>query len=89
MGVVEKSKPRVIVKTYGRGSLLGLLSVPFAFLMASRGMNGSQESAARDMEDDAVAMTRQGYRVVSCCEYGMPRLGITYHKVTYQLVERS
>jgi hypothetical protein len=47
MGVVEKSKPRVIVKTYGRGSLLGLLSVPFAFLMASRGMNGWQESAAR------------------------------------------
>jgi hypothetical protein len=41
------------------------------------------------MEDDAVAMTRQGYRVVSCGEYGMPRLGITYHKVTYQLVERS
>ena len=77
---------RVIVKTYGRGSLLGLLSIPFAFLMASRGMHGWQESAARDMEDDAVAMTRQG---VSCGEYGMPRLGITYHKVTYQLVERS
>jgi hypothetical protein len=51
-------------------------------------MNGWQESAARDMEDDAVAMARQGYRVASG-EYGFPRLGITYYKVTYQLVERS
>ena len=89
MGVVEKSKPRVIVKTYGRGSLLGLLSVPFAFLMASRGMNGSQESAARDMEDDAVATARQGYRVVASGEYGIPLLGITYFKVTYQLVDQA
>jgi hypothetical protein len=90
IGQFERGKRRrVIVKTYGRGSLLGLLSIPFAFLMASRGMHGWQESAARDMEDDAVAMARQGYRVVASGEYGMPRLGITYYKVTYQLVERS
>jgi hypothetical protein len=89
MGVVEKGKPRIIVKTYGRGSLLGLLSLPFAFLMASRGMNGWQESAARDTEDDAVAMARQGYRVVASGEYGIPLLGITCFKVTYQLVDQA
>jgi len=89
MGVVEKGKPRVVVKTYGRGSLLGLLSLPFAFLMASRGMNGWQESAARDTEDDAVAMARQGYRVVASGEYGIPLLGITCFKVTYQLVDQA
>lgn len=89
MGVVEKSEPGVVVKTYGRGSLLGLLSLPFAFLMASRGMNGWKESAARDMEDDAVAMARRGYRVVASGEYGIPRLGITYFKVTYQLGDQA
>jgi hypothetical protein len=47
IGQFERGKRRrVIVKTYGRGSLLGLLSIPFAFLMASRGMHGWQESAA-------------------------------------------
>jgi len=90
MGKLAGGKHRgVVVKTYGRGSLLGLLSLPFAFLMASRGMNGWQASAARDMEDDAVTMARRGYRVVASGEYGFPRLGITYYRVTYQLVERS
>ena len=78
---------RIVVKSYGRGSLLGLLSVPFALLMASRGMHGWQVAAAREMEDDAAAMARQGYRVVSSGEYGLPRLGITYCKVTYELVD--
>ena len=89
MGVVDKSKPRVVVKKYGRGSLLGLLSVPLALLMASRGMHGWQEAAARAMEDDAVAMARQGYRAVASGEYGIPLLGITYFKVTYQLVDQA
>jgi hypothetical protein len=90
MGQLTRGRPpEVVVKTYGRGSLLGLLSIPFAFLMASRGMNGWQQSAARDMEDDAVAMARQGYRVVASGEYGIPLLGITHYKVTYQLVEQA
>jgi hypothetical protein len=78
--------PRVVAKTYGRGVLLGLLSLSFAFLMASRGMRGWQESAARAMEDDAVEMARQGYRITSSGEFGWPMFGITYHKVTYERV---
>jgi len=90
MRLFEPAGPKpIVVKTYGRGSLLGLLSFPFAFLMASRGMNRWQESAARDMEDDAVAMARQGYRVVASGEYAIPLLGIAYYTVTYQLVERA
>ena len=74
MRLFEPAEPKpIVVKTYRRGGLLGLLSLPFAFLMASRGMNGWQEFAARDMEDDAVAMARQGYRVVACGEYGIHR----------------
>jgi hypothetical protein len=86
--MIGKSEPaRVITKTYGRGSFLGLLSLPFAFLMASRGMRGWQESAARAMEDDAVEMARQGYRITSSNEYGWPIFGITYYKVTYERVD--
>ena len=89
MRLFEPAEPKpIIAKTYDRGSLLGILSLPFAFLMASRGMNGWRESAARDMADDAVAMARQGFRVVASGEYGIPRLGITYFKVTYQLVDQ-
>ena len=88
MGLFGTTGPkRTVVKTYGRGSLLGGLNLILAYLMASRGMNGWQESAARAMEDDAVAMARQGYRIVSSGEYGLPRFGIVYYKVTYELVD--
>src|SRR6266511_4688137 len=88
MRLIGKSEPpRVITKTHGRGSLLGVLSLPFAFLMASRGMRGWQESAVRDMSDDAVEMARQGYRILSGGEYGWPMFGITYYKVTYERVD--
>jgi hypothetical protein len=78
---------RTVVKTYGRGSLLGFLSVPFAFIMARQGMHGWQDSAVRDMEDDAVAMARNGYQVVGTQQFGWPRLGIVYFRATYELVE--
>jgi hypothetical protein len=64
-----------------------VLSLPLAYLMASRGMHGWQEAAVRAMEDDAVAMARQGYRVASSAEYGMPMFGMTHYKVTYELVD--
>jgi hypothetical protein len=88
MRLIGKSEPRrVITKTYGRGSLLGVLSLPFAFFMASRGMRGWQASAVAAMEDDAVEMARQGYRIRSSREYGWPIFGITYYKVTYERVD--
>jgi hypothetical protein len=88
MGRISKEEPkRVVVKTYGRGSLLGVLSLPFAFLMARQGMRGWQESAAREMEDDAVAMSKRGYRVGSSEERGMAQFGIVYYRVTYELVD--
>ena len=55
IGPARRSEPkRVVVKTYGRGDLLGLISVPFALAMAARGMNGWQQAAVREMEDDEV-----------------------------------
>ena len=90
MASSNKAEPRrVVVKTYGRGGLLGVLSLPFAFLMASRGMRGWQETAIRDMEEDGVAMARRGYRIVSTDEHGMPVFGITYYTVKYELVDSA
>lgn len=51
----------------------------------SLGMNGWQQSAAREMEDDAVAVARRGYRVASSTEVGIPAFGVVYDKVTYEL----
>jgi hypothetical protein len=79
------TRPRpTVVKMYGRGSFLALLSPLIAFLMARQGMNGWQQSAIRDMEDDAAAMARQGYRVASSDEVGIPLLGIVAYRVTYE-----
>jgi hypothetical protein len=80
---VESERP-VIVKQYGRGSLLGYLSLPLALLMAAAGMRGWQQSALRAMEDDAVEMAKEGYRVAATDEYGWPAFGITWYKVTYE-----
>jgi hypothetical protein len=80
----EAEPRRVVVKSYGRGSLLGVLSLPLSLLMASRGMRGWQETAIRDMEVDAVAMASRGYRIVSTEERGMPVFGITYYTVRYE-----
>jgi hypothetical protein len=78
-----------VVKTYGAGSFLGLLSPLLAFFMARRGMNGWQQSAIRQMEDDAVAMSRSGYRVVSSDEIAKPLLGIVSYRVTYERMDDS
>ena len=76
---------RTVVRTYGRGSVLGFLSPLLAYFMAARGMNGWEQSAERNMERDALAMAQRGYRVVSADQYRMPLFGIAYFKVRYEL----
>jgi hypothetical protein len=87
MSPARRQPDHVIVKNYGRGGLLGLISPLFAFLMARQGMNGWQQRALREMEDDTVTMARRGYRVVSSEEVAMPLFGITYYRVTYRMAE--
>ena len=93
LSAVARSRPdapkRNVVKTYGRGSLLGFLSLPFAMIMARLGMHGWQDSALRAMEDDAIVMARAGYRVVETRQLGWPQLGIVSFRVTYELVAQS
>jgi very-short-patch-repair endonuclease len=64
-----------------------VISLPIAFLAASRGGNGWRERSARDAERDAAAMAAQGYRVVSIEERSVPHLGIYWQEVTYELVD--
>jgi hypothetical protein len=82
------SARRVLVKSYGRGSLLGVLGLMYAYLMARQGMRGWEASAVRAMEDDAVAMARKGYRIVTSEERGMRAFGIVYYRVTYERVDQ-
>jgi hypothetical protein len=83
------SKPQRLIKHYGRGSLLGVLSLPAAWLLASRGATGWQEKAQRDMEKDVPEMMRKGYRVVSTEERQVPAFGMYWLDVTYELVDRN
>lgn len=87
MPSVPEAGPPVVVKAYGRGSLLGLLSVPIAYAMAAVGMRGWENAALRSMEDDAVAFARRGYRVRSTVVRGWPQLGIVTYTVTYERAE--
>jgi hypothetical protein len=78
---------RTAVKTYGRGSFLGLLSPLLAYFMAARGMNGWERSTVQAMEKDAVEMARRGYRIVSTEETALPVFGMASYKVTYELID--
>ena len=86
LGTQGKLK-RTVVRTYGRGSVLGLISPILAFFMASRGMDGWRQSAVRDMEGDMVAMARRGCRVVATDEREIPPFGISWYRVTYKLAD--
>jgi hypothetical protein len=92
MGLFGKAKPRRIeVKEYGRDSFLGLINPLMTFfILGARSTTARGNYQARlieKMEDDSVEMRRRGYRVVSSREYERSALGITYFKVTYELVE--
>jgi hypothetical protein len=80
-----KEPRRKVVKTYGRGSLLGVLSLPIAFVMARAGMRGWKDSAEQAMQKDVALMSERGYRVVSADEYAVPAFGFVYFKVRYEL----
>ncbi len=82
-------KTRTVVRTYGRGSLLGLLSPILSFFMASRGMNGWQQSAVREMERDAAEMAGRGYRILTSEEHEIPLFGAVWFRVTYELRDPS
>ncbi len=71
------------------GSLLAVLSLPIAWLMAAMGMNGWQRSALRAMERDGVELRARGYRIARIDEGAIPALGVVYYVVTYDQVDQG
>ncbi len=88
MGPSRRTKPTRVTRTYGRWTLLGLLSPMLTSLMVSLGIWSPHEpetlSAA---QRDAQRMVDDGYRVVSSDEYAIPLFGVAFLKVTYELVD--
>ena len=89
MHLFRSAEPKqIIVREYGRASFLGLLSPLLALVTV--GILGSDRRAAaieRAMEKDAALMFARGYRIASSREYSLPRFGVGYLKVTYELVD--
>ena len=67
------------------GSLLAVLSLPVAFVLAALGMNGWQRSALLAIERDAIDLRARGYRITQTDEGAIPRLGVVFYIVTYEL----
>lgn len=83
---------RVVVKEYGRDSILfaainPLMTSLMVNVLGMKSPSGSADRIALAMENDAVKMAQRGYRIVSTHEYEQPRLGVSYYKVTYELVD--
>jgi hypothetical protein len=92
VGLIGKAKPkRVVVKECGRDSFLGLINpIMTLLILCGRGTTGQSNYQARLMEKlekDAAAMLKRGYRIASSREYERTTLGISYYKVTYELVD--
>jgi len=80
----------LVVRTYGRDSLIGLLSPLLALMVRAFGLQlrlSSEDQVRLEMERDAVAMTRKGYRVASSEQFEIQPLGIVWYRVTYALTE--
>jgi hypothetical protein len=91
MSRLNRGKPRRrVVRTYGRDSLLGLANPLLALIVRAFGLTirlKSEEQVMLEMERDAVAMIRRGYRIASSRQYEAPPFGAVWHQVTYELAE--
>jgi hypothetical protein len=79
----------IVVKSYGRDSLIALVNPLLTLMARAFGFQlrlKSEDQVALEMERDAVGMWRQGYRIVSNEQYEIAPFGAVWHKVTYELV---
>jgi len=83
---------RIVVREYGRDSILfaavnPLMTFVMVGILGMRDPLRVQDRVALAMEKDAMKMAKKSYRIVSSQEYEAPKLGVVYHKVTYELVD--
>jgi hypothetical protein len=93
-GPLGPSEPRrVVVREYGRDSLLVWANLLLAPLFAALGLRvgvQSEDQLAARIEADAAAMRRQGYLVASTERLSLPVVGAPsqaayWYRVTYEL----
>ena len=88
------AKPkRVVVREYGRDSLVVWANVLMAPVFAALGLRvglRSEEQLAAKIETDAAEMRRKGYLVASTQTFSLPVIGAprqraSWYRVTYEL----
>ena len=94
-GLFGPSEPkRIVVREYGRDSLLVWANLLLAPLFAALGMRvgiQSEERLAARIEADAAAMRTRGYLVSSTQTFSLPVIGAprqtaNWYRVTFELV---
>lgn len=88
-GTVE----RVVVREYGRDSVLIWANLLLAPLMAALGLRvgiRSEEQVAAMIEADTASMRKKGYRVASVQTFSLPVIGssdrtASWYRVTFEL----
>ena len=85
---VRDRRQRVVVKTYGAWTFLGLISPLLTALFIAR-IRPQGHLAADDpaMLRDAEEMAKLGYQVVGFQQYELPIFGIDFRKVTYRWMD--
>jgi hypothetical protein len=93
-GLFGPSEPkRIIVREYGRDSLLVWANLLLAPLFAALGLRvgiQSEDQLAARIESDAAAMRTQGYLVASTQTFSLPVVGAprqtaNWYRVTFEL----
>ena len=91
MPLIGRGRPQqTVVRTYGRDSLLGLVNPLLTLIVRTFGISirlKSDDQVAAEMERDALAMFKRGYRIASSEQYEMNPFGVTWYRVTYELVD--
>ncbi len=93
-GLRESSEPQpIVVRQYGRDSLLVWANLLLAPLFAALGLRvgvQSEEQLAARIEADAAAMRQRGYLVTSTERFSLPVIGTArptanWYRVTFEL----
>ncbi len=88
------SEPRpIVVREYGRDSLLVWANLLLGWLFAALGLRvgvQSEEQLQARIEEDAAAMRKKGYLVTSTQMFSLPVIGAprttaTWYRVTFEL----
>lgn len=92
MQLLRRGAPKpIVVKSYGRDSLLALANPLLTLLMRTLGLQvrvKSEDQVEREMERGAQEMFARGYRIARTEQFEIQPFGAVWYRVTYELAER-